>query len=49
MLDVHLFILQLKKNSHQVLLSEMSLPGIKVLIEKLLSKILGRLGKEKPS
>ena len=27
----------------------MSLPGIEVPIEKLLPKILGRLGKEKPS
>ena len=26
----------LKGNSHQILLSEMSLPGVKVLIEKLL-------------
>ena len=39
----------LKGNSHQILLSEMSLPGIEVLIEKLLPKILGRLGKENPS
>ena len=31
------------------LLSEMSLPGVEVLIEKLLPKILGRLGKENPS
>ena len=36
-------------NSHQILLSEMSLPGIEVLIEKLLPKILGRLGNENPS
>ena len=36
---------QLKGNSHQILLSEMSLPGIEVLIEKLPSKILVRLGK----
>ena len=36
----------LKGNSRQILLSEMSLPGIEVLIEKLLPKILGRLGKE---
>ena len=39
----------LKGNSHQILLSEVSLPGIRVLIEKLLPKILGRLGKENPS
>ena len=31
------------------LLSEMSLAGVEVLIEKLLPKILGRLGKENPS
>ena len=36
----------LKGNSHQILLSEMSLPGVEVLIEKLLPKIYGRLGKE---
>ena len=29
-------------------LSEMSLPGVEVLIEKLLPEILGRLGKENP-
>ena len=40
---------RLKGNSHQILLSEMSLPGIEVPIEKLLPKILGRLGKENPS
>ena len=39
----------LKGNSHQILLSEMSLPGVEVQIEKLLPKILGRLGKENPS
>ena len=39
----------LKGNSHQILLSEMSLPGIEVLTEKLLPKILVRLGKENPS
>ena len=39
----------LKRNSHQILFSEMSLPGVEVLIEKLLPKILGRLGKENPS
>ena len=44
--DCHTF---LKGNSHQILLSEMSLPGVEVLIEKLLPKILGRLGKENPS
>ena len=31
------------------LLSEMSLPGVEVLVEKWLPKILGRLGKENPS
>ena len=35
-------------NHHQILLSEMSLPGIEVLIEKSLPTILGRLGKENP-
>ena len=30
----------LKGNFHQILLSEMSLPGIEVRIEKLLTKIL---------
>ena len=39
----------LKGNSHQSLLSEMSLPGVEVVIEKLRTKILGRLGKENPS
>ena len=39
----------LKGNSHQSLLSEMSLPGIEVLLEKLLLKILGKLGKDNPS
>ena len=39
----------LKGNSHQTLLSEMSLPGVEVPIEKLLPKILGRLGKVNPS
>ena len=38
-----------KGNSRQILLSEMSLPGIEVPIEKLLPKILWRLGKENPS
>ena len=38
----------LKRNSHQSLLSEMSLPGIEIQTEKLLPKILGRLGKENP-
>ena len=37
---------RLRGNSHQILLSEMSLPGIEALIEKSLPKILGRLGKE---
>ena len=39
-------------NSHQIVLSEMSLPGIElpVPIEKVLpNNILGRLGKENPS
>ena len=36
-------------NSQYILLFEMSLPGIEVLIEKLLPKTLGRLGKENPS
>ena len=39
----------LKGNSHRILLSEMSLPGVEVVIEKLRTKILGRLGKENPS
>ena len=39
----------LKGNSYQILLSEMSLPRVEVLIEKLLPKVLGRLGKENPS
>ena len=42
-------VVSLKGNSHQILLSEISLPGIEVLIEKLLPKILGRLEKENPS
>ena len=42
-------LIPLKGNSHQILLSEMSLPGIKVLIEKLLPKILSRLEKENRS
>ena len=41
--------MQLKRNSHQILLSEMGLPGVEALIEKLLPKILERLGKENPS
>ena len=41
--------LALKGDSHQILLSEMSLPGVEVPIEKLLPRILGRLGKENPS
>ena len=36
----------LKGELSPILLSEMSLPGVEVLIEKLLPKILGRLGKE---
>ena len=39
----------LKGNSHQILFSEMSLLGVEVPIEKLLHKILGRLGEENPS
>ena len=39
----------LKGNSHQILLSGMSVPGVEVLIEKLLPKMIGRLGKENPS
>ena len=39
----------LKGNSHQILLSEMSLPGVEVLIEKLLREILLSSGKENPS
>ena len=35
--------------THQTLLPEMSLPGIKVPIEKLLPQILGRLGKDSSS
>ena len=34
---------------YNLLISEMSLPGIEVLIKKLLPKILGRLGKENHS
>ena len=33
----------------QILLSEMTIPGTEVLIEKLLPKILGSLGKENTS
>ena len=43
--SISLCVLQyslLEGNSHQILLSEMSLSGIEVLIEKLLPKILGR-------
>ena len=36
-------------NSHQVLLSERSIPEIKVPIEKLLPKYKGDWGKENPS
>ena len=36
-------------NSHHILHFEMSLTGIEVLIEKLLPKILERLGKESRS
>ena len=39
--------LSLKGNSHQIILSEMSQPGIEVHIEKLLLNILERLGKGK--
>ena len=38
----------LKGNSHQILLSEISPPGIEVLIEKLLAKILWRVGRKTP-
>ena len=41
--------MRLKGNSHQILIFDMSLPGIEVLIEKLLPKILVRLEKENPS
>ena len=41
--------LTLKGNSHQMLLSEMSVPGVEVPIEKLLSKTLGSLQKENSS
>ena len=34
---IFLYNLNLKGNSHQILLSEMSLPGVEVLIEKLFS------------
>ena len=37
----------LKRTSLQILLSEMSLPGIEAPIENLLPKVLGRLEKEK--
>ena len=43
------YIFILKENSHQILLSEMSLPGDEVPSEKLLPKILVRLGKQNPS
>ena len=39
------YISILQGNSHQILLSEMSLPGVEVPSEKLLPKILGRLGR----
>ena len=39
----------LKGNPHQLVLSEVSQPGIEVSVEKLLPKIFGRLGKEKPA
>ena len=45
----HVYCSILKGNSHQILLSEMSLPGVEVLIEKLLPTIIGRLGKKNPS
>ena len=44
----HLGMKGLKGNSHQILLSEMSLPEIEVHIEKLLPKILGSLGRRTP-
>ena len=40
--------IRLKGNPHQILHSEMSLPGIEVRIEEVLPKILGTLGKENP-
>ena len=48
---VPLYDKALKGNSHQILLPEMSLPGVEMhaLLEKLLSKILGSLGREGPS
>ena len=36
-------------HSHQILISEICLPGIEVSAENLLHKILGKLGKENPS
>ena len=36
----------LQGTSHKILLSDMSQPGIEVLIEKLLLELSGRLGKE---
>ena len=33
-------------NSNQILLSEMSLPAVKVHLEKLFPNIFGRLGRE---
>ena len=39
----------LKGNSYHIYFFEMSLPGVEVHIEKLLPKILGRLGKENSS
>ena len=48
-LSLHIrIVVILNGNSHQILLSEMSVPWIEVLLEKLLPKILGRLEKENP-
>ena len=41
-------ILPLKGNSHQILLSETRLPGIEVLIEKLLPKTIREIGEGEP-
>ena len=46
--QVKVISLLLMGSSHKILLSEMSLPGVEVPVEKLLLKVLGRLGKENP-
>ena len=43
------FIHMLKGNSHQILFPEVSLSQVEVLIEKLLPKILWKLGDGNPS